>query len=316
MDYNPRIEFPQEFFQPEVREDFLVDATMKTVWAAEMELLADIDAVCRKYGIQYFAYWGTLLGAIRHKGYIPWDDDMDIAMKREDYNKLMSILPKEIPETYRVYYALSEKGHDQFWGCVTNADTISSKPERLRKFHGCPFWVGIDFIPLDYIPRNKSEAQSLKNLLTVAWNAEKLLKIENLSDENKRDLDDCIEVLQRELGYTFHEDMPLINQLCRLENLLASSYGKNDGDLLTVHTTALKCDYNFDYPKEWWRKAIEVPFENITMRVPVEYEKVLRHLYGDYNIRVRGGSDHEYPFYQAQIRQLREMLQKMEENQN
>ena len=108
MDMTPRLSFPKSFFEPEVREDFLVDTTMKTVWAAEMELLADIDYVCQKYNLQYYAYWGTMLGAVRHQGFVPWDDDMDLAMKREDYNKLMKILPEELPETYRVYWSLSE----------------------------------------------------------------------------------------------------------------------------------------------------------------------------------------------------------------
>ena len=64
---------------------------MKRAWAAQLEVLQRIDEVCGKYNIEYFANWGTLLGAIRHKGYIPWDDDLDIGMKRMDYERFLKI---------------------------------------------------------------------------------------------------------------------------------------------------------------------------------------------------------------------------------
>lgn len=70
---------------------------MKRAWAAKLELLQIIIDICNKYDITYFAEYGTLLGAIRHKGFIPWDDDVDIALKRPDYNKLIRVLPSELP---------------------------------------------------------------------------------------------------------------------------------------------------------------------------------------------------------------------------
>ena len=89
--------FPENFFQDEYRNGFLVPQMMKRAWAAKLELLQIIIDICNKYDLTYFAEYGTLLGAIRHKGFIPWDDDVDIALKRPDYNKLIRVLPSELP---------------------------------------------------------------------------------------------------------------------------------------------------------------------------------------------------------------------------
>ena len=62
-----------------------------------MEVFQVVADVCRKNKLRYFADWGTLLGAVRHKGMIPWDDDIDICLMREEYNELIKILPKELP---------------------------------------------------------------------------------------------------------------------------------------------------------------------------------------------------------------------------
>lgn len=84
-----RLIFPDEYFKTEVRDGFAVNELMKRTLAAQLEVLNKIIGICEKYGLAYYAYWGTLLGAVRHKGYIPWDDDLDIAMKREDYIRFL-----------------------------------------------------------------------------------------------------------------------------------------------------------------------------------------------------------------------------------
>ena len=80
----------ENFLEPEVICDFYVDEQRKKIWAIEIDLLKEIDRVCKKYNLRYFLMWGSLIGAVRHKGFIPWDDDLDIAMPRKDYEILMS----------------------------------------------------------------------------------------------------------------------------------------------------------------------------------------------------------------------------------
>ena len=94
------MEFPQNYFCAEVRDDFEIPAMMKRAWAAELEVLSVIADVCERHHLQYFADYGTLLGAVRHKGFIPWDDDIDICMLREDYMELIRVLPDELPQGF------------------------------------------------------------------------------------------------------------------------------------------------------------------------------------------------------------------------
>lgn len=86
------MEFSDSYFEEEVRDGFYVSSKMKCCWAAQLEVLLVVDEICRKHNIQYFAEWGSLLGCIRHGGFIPWDDDMDVSMKRMDYEKFQKIV--------------------------------------------------------------------------------------------------------------------------------------------------------------------------------------------------------------------------------
>ena len=81
--------------EEEIICNFRVSSKRKKVWKVELDLLNNFIEICNKYKLTYFAIGGTLLGAIRHKGFIPWDDDIDIGMPREDYNKLLEIAKKE-----------------------------------------------------------------------------------------------------------------------------------------------------------------------------------------------------------------------------
>ena len=82
---------PEEFFREEVRCDYTVTAKMKRVWAAELGMLHRFAQVCERHGLRWYAMGGTLLGAVRHKGFIPWDDDIDLLMPRADYDRLLEI---------------------------------------------------------------------------------------------------------------------------------------------------------------------------------------------------------------------------------
>ena len=88
------MEFKPDFFKGEIRDGFYIEPMMKCAWAVQMDVLEDIQKLCRANNIQYFADGGTLLGTIRHQGYIPWDDDIDIAVLRKDYDRLIEILRK------------------------------------------------------------------------------------------------------------------------------------------------------------------------------------------------------------------------------
>ena len=301
-----RISFPNDFFQDEIREGFLVERKMKCAWAAQMEVLKEIDRICKKYGIQYFADSGTLLGAVRHKGFIPWDDDIDISMLRDDYQKFASIVRKELPEGW-VWLELNDSNgnFDELFGRVTNSDIYDSRAERLMQFHGCPYVVGVDIFPIDYVPLVKEEeelwygiSKYLEGLITSIKMFGKNNILESIEPELQKVEEICRVKLKR--------DETLEIQLRKLLNAMVQlNPGDGVEELELIIFDLCYQDRRFKYKREWYEKSIEVPFENIMIPIPVGYTEVLRVLYGDnYMTPIRGTADHEYPFYKKQDMEL------------
>lgn len=153
-----KIELPEHFLDEEVRCGYTVTEKMKKVWAVDLDLLNEFQKVCKKYGIRYFAIGGTLLGAVRHQGFIPWDDDVDIAMFREDYDKLVSIAPKAFSEPYD--FMVSGKIENFFRGHaqLRNRLTTGILPSELEQNYSFNQGIWIDIFPFDGVPKvNKKE---------------------------------------------------------------------------------------------------------------------------------------------------------------
>lgn len=95
--------FPDSYFETEIREEFEVQSMMKRAWAGQIEVMEEIRKVCERHNIKWFADYGTLLGAVRHKGFIPWDDDIDIGMKRDDLQNFIKYGKMNCQRNIRFY---------------------------------------------------------------------------------------------------------------------------------------------------------------------------------------------------------------------
>ena len=164
----------EEYFRDEERCGFMVSSLMKRCWAAQLKSIEDFDRVCSKHGLKWFAFCGTLLGAVRHKGFIPWDDDVDICMLRGDYNMFLRYAAKEMPGYFIETY--DDLGTDD--NTLTNALGITRinnthkadfNPEYLESHCGFPYPIGIDLYPLDYVPRDSAEYET-RTEDNIEWN--------------------------------------------------------------------------------------------------------------------------------------------------
>lgn len=137
---------PESFFKPETRCDFYVDENRKKIWAVELDLLLKFDSVCKKHGLKYMLYGGSLLGVIRHKGFIPWDDDIDVCMFREDYEKFIT-LSDEFTNQYFLQTPYTDKDYFYTFAKLRNSNTTAiSKMFAHRKFNQGIF---LDIFPID-----------------------------------------------------------------------------------------------------------------------------------------------------------------------
>ena len=104
-----KITLPDGFLKEEYRDGYLVSEKLKKIWAIDLDLFAEFSRVCRKHDIKFSVSFGTMIGAVRHKGFIPWDDDFDIMLERREYEKLMAIDPSEFQAPYFLQTVLSDR---------------------------------------------------------------------------------------------------------------------------------------------------------------------------------------------------------------
>ena len=318
------MEFKDSFFEDEVRDGFYVPAMVKRGWAAELEVLEEIDRVCRKYDIPYFAEYGSMLGAVRHKGFIPWDDDLDIGMKRADYKRFVEVAPKEFAGRFHLFTYNTHKDFWHFLARVVGNTRICFEEEHLERFHQFPYIAGVDIFVLDNVCKD-SERQKERNVaakyvieaadliceteLSVGEIEAHLARIEKL----------CNTQIADDMKFYRHTNLrPAVEeQKYRLrtflyglaEELFASFENEECEELARMMPDELYGNGK-RVLKKYYEDFIRVPFENTTIPVPVAYDEMLRARYGDYMKIVKNCAGHDYPFFASQQKELDEVLQK------
>ena len=305
-------EFKEEYFVGEYREGFFVERKMKHAWAAQIEVLEVLDQICRKHKIQYFADWGTLLGAVRHQGFIPWDDDIDIAMKREDYQRFLSVFSQEKPKEYCLKSIYTEEEWSHSLSRITNGREIRFDEKHLKRYHGCPYIVGIDIFPLDYIPRN-NEAEVQLGIVKAIMDLLLVIELQKQEVRKREDKEqeDAITEIEKICGISINRKGNIENQLLRLLNKVSALYGEEESEELTFMADGC-INKNSKFRKEWYGESILVPFENIMIPIPRGYDEILKVMYGDYMTPIQNKQSHEYPFYKEQDAYIQEYMQKKE----
>lgn len=291
------MKYNDDFFKMEIIEGFAVESEMKRVWAAQMKVLFEIIRICDKYNITYYADYGTLLGAVRHKGFVPWGDDIDICLKRADYMKLISVLSKELPDFYSVNSCYTNVNHRQPFSSVGNF-AIYPVPEYVQKqFYDCPYVVGVDIYPLDYMPSDNNMAELQQSMYTIVYDV--ACRLDEIREQGQ--LQGYIKNIEQMCNVTLQDNDSLRNQLIKLYDNIASICTEEESDRLTQFLRIAQTgEESFYYMKEWYDSIIKMKFMDMEINVPCRYHDILSTLYGDYMNPVISTSTHEYPFYKRQ----------------
>ena len=235
-------------------------------------LAEELRRICQKHQIKHFVIAGTLLGAVRHKGFIPWDDDMDFGLLRADYEKLLQVLPTELGERF-YFKSLQTKGFAYPFAKLYLKNTLFLEATSAKtKFND---GIYIDIFPMDALPDDPKlqKAQNkklyfLKRLLLAKLNYNPCKK----SEYAKRVVYTGLKVLS-----IFWSEQRLKGQL----NRIAKRYSGQKTKLVGATGGA------YGYFKEavcssWFNSAVELPFEQTTVFAPAGYTAYLERFYGDY----------------------------------
>lgn len=259
---------PEAFFNEEEQCGFLVTEKRKKIWAIELDIYLELAKVCKKHNLTFWGDGGTLLGAIRHNGFIPWDDDMDIIMPREDYNKLLKIGPQEFNHPYFLQTPYSDPGFVFSYTKLRNSNT--SCISKWFAKGGFNQGIHIDIFPLDYINLDKFEEE--KAIITEC--------IMKNSSYMRRNSVDILEGKRLENYKKYQTDDP-IREYETMQRIASNPDYKGSEYVANCIVTALKSSAQI-WKASWFDKTITHKFETIEIPMPYKIDERLKTQYGNY----------------------------------
>lgn len=251
--------------------DSLYDGKLAYIRKAELQLLREVDKICRSNSIKYFLSGGTMLGAVRHKGFIPWDDDIDIAMLREDFERFRVIAKEQLPKEYQYQSHRNCDGYHYFFDKITIKDTYFSTKysDKFDMLKG----ISMDIFVFDKTSDNKFMSKlhyktlmALRLMMNVRWI--------NHPRKNK--------------SYLLSKVMLPILRLFSMDTYskwydkVLRRYEKRS--TATVLPPATDHKWRGVMPIKWFENVVDAPFEDVMSYLPSGYDNYLRQWYGeDYN---------------------------------
>lgn len=247
------------------------EATTEDVKKVLLAIMDSIDSFCRENGIVYYLYYGSLLGAVRHQGFIPWDDDMDIAMPRADYERFIRLFNQKTAGRYRTVSIDDETKYCYAFAKVIDTGTLLVEETAERIEMG----IYVDVFPIDVVPADPARQQKLlaqtKRYIDL-FNA-KIIPVRRGRCFWKNGLLVLAHVVLSGIK---------LESIARKIVSLNASYADWPGEKCAANMTLLVYGGREVVDPEWLRDALDTPFEGRTYRIPAGYDSVLRKLYGNY----------------------------------
>lgn len=298
----------EKYFEDEVRDGFYVPSMIKRSWAVALDVLSEVDRICRKYDIKYYAEWGTLLGAVRHAGFVPWDDDLDIAMPRNDYIKFCQVAKQELKNGYEIFNFKNHDNFHHFLARVTCTSRICFEDKYLKEHYGFPYIAGLDIFVHDNVSRDRKNQEHCEKIaeyiITVADNiADGSMNSEQEKDALKR----ISQLCNCDVSAYQNKEEERIQLYTLAENIFAA-FKDDDCDEMTQMMPCSMYGNHMRIPKKYYDEVVRIPFENTTIPVPIGFDAMLSKRYGDYMKLERNTGGHNYPFYESQKKQLEVLM--------
>ena len=286
---------PEGFLLEEERAGYIVSAKMKKIWAVEIDLMENLLDVCKKNEIEIFVSGGTMLGAVRHHGMIPWDDDIDLVMRRNEYERLCSIAKEEFSHPYFFQTTKTDKRYYKGFARLRNSETtgILDWDKNKRFNHG----IFIDIFPLDNFPDNPEERVSY--LKEIEYRNNKVWEVAERGTfypiYGEKNVNVILRRIVKRVLYGFlRRDKIDLSPVCMERE---KAYQKYNGQ----ETEKVILSYFFNekqaFFKEDLKSVIWMDFEWLKVPVPIGYEHYLESVYGNWKKYVIGGSLHGEVFF-------------------
>ncbi|MCQ2554897.1 MAG: LicD family protein [Clostridia bacterium] len=285
-----RITLPEGFLNEEVRSGYTVSEEIKGLWAVQLDLLNKLDEVCKEYDIEYFVMFGTLLGAVRHKGFIPWDDDIDVVCTRDNFEKLCKVAKEAFTEPYFFQTEYTDKGSHTFYAKLRNSNTAAILKPEVESQYKYNQGIFIDIFIIDEAPSDETELQNhLAVLKKEMYNS---IRFARLFDAHRVYSRHKVVELMKPLIYVMRFFVKALNipnfPLKKFDRLAAKYRGRSDAGYYGHFGIAEK----YVYPKEWFDEKVYLDFEMLKVPCPKEYEKILESRYGNWKEFVIGTQEH------------------------
>ena len=238
-----------------------------------LKILKEVHKICEENNIKYFLSDGTLIGAIRHQGFIPWDNDLDIGMLREDYEKFCKIAPQILSENFILQNFQTDKGYGLQFGKVILKNTVWI--EKVAKNTNRQ-WSGIyiDIFTYDNITENK-KMQKLINRLFIFIQGLILIKFKYINISNYESMAKKLKyVLKKIYLCTISKKL-----LIYIRDSICKRYLNKSKTLVTKYGGNF---YKNQNPYNFYKDLTLQKFEDTSFYIPKNYDKILKNLYGNY----------------------------------
>ena len=247
------------------------ELSLREIQLVETGILKEFISICEKNSFKYYLYYGSLLGAVRHKGFIPWDDDIDISMPRADYERFLKIASKQLKEGYTLQHYRVDKNTPTYQAKVRKDNTlfVENYLNKLNTHKG----IFVDIFPYDKVPEDEKQRSVYEK---KCWRLRRIFVskdvVETTTERNK--YKKVIYGTARKVMHTCLKAVPKE----KLFNDLDVQYRKYNNS----NTNIIECCANVPLKKTDIFPLRKAQFEELTVNIPNDADKVLRAEYGNY----------------------------------